>query len=1278
MSRVFVFIVFLVFPVFPATLPGITQTTSTERIIKWYRTELPAIPENNRSEPQTRIKYLRLPGNHDRNTHFDLPIYNELIIAPGYYPESSIEIADMRFEELDNIDYVFINRIKNIDNSIGVEQKWVITRGEPALQLSFLPLRVNPSTGRAEKLTSFSFRFKESEVITRPSGTGTKQSYTSNSLLNSGQWVKIRTTKDGIYRLTYSDLEQMGFASPSNIRIFGNTNRMLPKMAGEPRPVDLNEISIFISSGEGGAFSRGDYILFYGQGPESWEYNELSGMFEYERHLYSAGNYYFITSSGSAGETVRQKETPVSVPNRQTEEFDDYDFHEEEIVNLLKSGRQWFGEHFRVRTSYDFSFSFPNAVSNSEAKLKWQVASRSPVATSFSLVHNSTAVDQLILPSVNPGSEISDYAAVRKGWTSFNITGDNTVLTVNYAQNTASAEGWLDYLLLNVRRSLIMTGNQMHFRDTRSVGEGAVTQFRLSGAGGDIRIWDVTDPLNAASLATEFSDGSAYIIDETSGLNQYIAFYGDNYLEPEIIGPVPNQNLHGTGRTDMVIVTHPDFISQAAQLATHRQKNDGLEVLVATPEQIYNEFSSGKPDITAIRDFMKMLYDRAESEPEMPRYLLLFGKGSYDNRPGNPSAMNFIPTYQSPNSIRPTQSFVSDDFYGLLDDGEGEFEGLVDIGTGRLPVSSPEQAQAVVNKIINYNTAGKKGDWQNILSFIGDDGDNNIHMRDADILAEGVKSNYPVYNIEKIYLDAWPKIGTSLGQRYPGVNQAISERIRKGSLIINYTGHGNELRLADENIIDINDVLSWNNRDRQPVFMTATCEFSRFDNPERVSAGEMLLLNPDGGGIALFSTTRLVYATPNFFLNQNFYRFILERYYSGREMRLGDVMRLTKINSGSGINKRNFTLLGDPSMKLAIPDYRIEVTSINESPVSETPDTLRALGKVTVSGRIVTSGGVPADDFNGVVYHTVYDKKLASTTLGNDGSTPFSYSSRSNVIYKGKASVTSGIYSFSFIVPKDIAYHFGNGKISSFAADGLSDAAGYYKNVIIGGSDPDAQVDSRGPEIELYMNDQNFVSGGMTDQNPRLIAYLTDSSGINTVGSGIGHDITLLINNDPSTLLVLNDYYVADADSYQSGKIEYQFSDLEPGNYNLKLKAWDVFNNSSETGIEFQVAESARLTLRNVFNYPNPFTQNTTFHFEHNRPDNPMDLLIQIFTVAGRLVKTIDASVHTPGFKPEPVPWDGKDDYGDRIGRGVYIYRLRLRSADGETAEKYEKLVILK
>jgi hypothetical protein len=1259
-------------------LPVNAQVSRIVRTISWHdASDHPPSPPAY----QQYQRHLYFDGNKTGEISEGLPVYGDLLFEPGYYPGYKVTLTDMQFEPLTGKELRELKNAGIIGSEIELRQEWHMVRGNPALSVSFVPVRRNPLTGTIEKLISFSYSFVQQDPPFKSLDSPLAQLYPGNSVLSTGTWVMVKTTEDGIYRLTYNDLVDMGIPNPANVRVFGNGNRMLPKDNTAAMVTDLIENRIYVSSGSG-VFGPGDYILFYGQGPVSWDLNQVTGIFEHRQHLYSDGSFYFITSSSGGKGRIETRNAPSQQAAIFIEEFDDYQFHQQRLRNLVSSGREWRGEEFKGVTTRTFSFTFPNLNTERQVRLKWKATARSPVASSFVAIHNSSVVDQLNLARVVMGSKTTAYADEKEGTASFTATGNRIDLSIRYNQGTPSAEGWLDYILLNARRSLAMTGSQMHFRDRLTAGDGRVGEFRISNTPTAVRVWDVTDPFDIAEVSTARSGSVTVFRESTARLNQYIAFTGSGYLRPEMIGRVNNQDLHAIRSTDLVIVSHPDFLAAASRLADHRRKNDGLRVVIVTPQQVYNEFSSGKPDLSSIRNFMKMLYTRAADESEMPRYLLLFGKGTNDNRPGNPSGLNFIPTFQSRNSIHPVLSFVSDDFFGLLDEGEGELpggnnlQGLLDIGVGRLPVTTPEQANAVVNKIIGYES--HSGDWQNYLCFIGDDGDFNLHMEQADILAERVRSVYPVFNIEKLYLDAWPRIGTSVGQRFPGVNNAISERIRKGALIINYTGHGNELRLADENIIDVNDVRSWRNNDRLPVFMTATCDFSRFDDPARVSAGEWAFLNPSGGAIAMFSTTRLVYAYENFLLNQSFYRFILEKQHNGREMRLGDVMRLTKNDTPGSLNKRNFVLLGDPSMELAIPEYRVGYTTINETPVTQPSDTLKALSKITITGEITDEYNNRLNNFNGIVYNTIFDKINQVTTLGNDGSTRMTFETRNNIIYKGKSSATGGTFSFSFIVPRDIAYHYGPGKISSFASNGQSAASGFFKEIIVGGSNPDAAEDNEGPVIELFINDRNFISGGITNQSPRLLAFLSDSSGINTVGTGIGHDITLTLNNDPNSLIVLNEYYSADPDSYQFGTIEYPFSDLKEGNYNIRLKAWDVHNNSSEAALDFTVSKSSEFLVDRVFNYPNPFTGYTAFHFEHNRPDTSIDVLIQVFTVTGRLVKTLQTSINGTGFKPDPIPWDGLDDYGDRIGRGVYIYRIRLRTADGQTAEKYERLVILK
>jgi hypothetical protein len=677
-----------------------------------------------------------------------------------------------------------------------------------------------------------------------------------------------------------------------------------------------------------------------------------------------------------------------------------------------------------------------------------------------------------------------------------------------------------------------------------------------------------------------------------------------------------------------------------------------------------------------------MIYDRANNDDELPQYLLLFGDGSYKNK-GNTD--DLILTYQTSNSVGEVKSIVTDDYYGLLDNNEGEIYGLLDIGIGRFPVNSQKEAQLMVDKVKNYYSKQNMGRWRKKICFFSDDqnGDRiegNTHMSGANALATSIESNYPAFDITKVYLDAFRQVSSSTGDRYPDAKQRVNEIVNSGVLIFNYTGHGGELGLTHEQVLSVNDAISWNNQDKLSLFVTASCEVSRFDEAELVSFGEHILLNEQGGGIALFSTTRLVYANQNDLLNQQFFNFVLEHGTNNKKYTLGDIVRLAKTNIGTSNteNKRKFALLGDPALRLVYPERNVATTKINNQDISQYIDTISALEKVTIEGRVEDTSGNLLSGFNGIVYPVVFDKETQITTLKNDGGdTPFNFKTRDNILFKGKASVTNGNFSFQFIVPKDISYNYGFGKISYYADNNTLDLRGNYDSIIIGGSNSNAPADTTGPTIELYLNDKNFVSGSVTDENPVLLAYVSDSNGINTVSQGIGHGISAVLEGSNTLNIDLNSYYESEIDEYQSGKIEYPFHNLKAGNYTLTVKIWDVYNNSAQKSIEFTVKKSSELKLDHVLNYPNPFTTQTSFYFEHNQPNHSMDVLIQIFTISGKLVKTIKKTISPEGYRVGPIEWDGLDDFGDKIGRGVYIYRLSVR-CNNKTAEKIEKLVILR
>ena len=856
----------------------------------------------------------------------------------------------------------------------------------------------------------------------------------------------------------------------------------------------------------------------------------------------------------------------------------------------------------------------------------------------------------------------------------------------------------------------------MTFRDYRCIGANAVSQFNLQSTSSTLRIWNVTDQFNISEQQTTFASNNYSFSIVTDTLKQFIAFDSTaSYRIPSFVGQLANQNLHAMNPSqssssppepaDYIIIAPQGFLGQAQQLAQLHNKYEHLSSVIVTPDQIYNEFSSGVQDIMAIRQFVRMYYKTFTSRP--PQYLLLLGTGSYrqkDRYDANNTVL--VPTFETYNSWSHIQSKTGDDFFAFLDDNEGSISpdgipvGLIDIGVGRLVVKNSSEATGVTNKIIQYykrveptssccdQATQNTPDWRNWISLIADDanpgssGEDDFFFQQEGIAAS-IQQGAPTYNIDKIYEDAYQVESVPGGRRYPDVNTAINNRVAKGALIMGYSGHGDVLELSHEEIITLVQIQQWSNITNMPLFFTATCEFSRYDDPTLESAGEQILLNPNGGGIGLFTTTRVAYTSDGWSLGPYFYAAAIDSMVNGKRPTLGDIIRITKADPARS-GYLHFALLGDPALTLSYPKQNTSQVKVNAH--AYTPnvnDTLSALGKYTVTGYVSNAAGSKANTFNGNIYISVFDKPSLLTTLNNSQNTPvssyiFNFFQQKSVLYKGKATVTNGDFSFTFIVPKDIMYNFGNGKISYYAQQNDTlDAAGYYGQIIIGGTSNTPIVDKQGPGIKLFMNDDKFVSGGTTNQNPFIYAMLTDSSGVNTTGNGLGHDITAILDANTPHEVVLNDYYQADVNKYQSGKILYQLHSLSNGNHTLSLKVWDVMDNSSTTSTDFVVAQNAQMALTHVLNYPNPFTTSTKFFVEHNQSCDFLNIEVQIFTITGKLIKTISQTVENQGFRTDGINWDGRDDYGDKLARGVYIYKVTVKNSEGSKADKIEKLVIL-
>ncbi len=1258
-----------------------------------------------REEKYLETDFMRLLSFEGAQYAFEdafLPRYFQKVELPSDVDQFSATIINAKYELLSDNEIFAIKDPSKIIPSISIRSNVLRSKGNKSGMVSFIPLRKNPSTGQVEKLISFDLQLN---VLNASRSSVRANTYASNSVLKTGDWYKIAIAGDGIYKIDRVFLENLGFdvanLDPRNIRIYGNGGVMLPELSSATHSDDLLESAIFVQGESDGVFDASDYILFYGKATVGWEHDSLTTCpeFQHIEHLYADSAFYYITADLGLGKRIQDVASSSASPTHVVSSFDDYAYHENENVNFIKTGRQWFGELFDNISSYNFSFSFPNIVTTSPVSVKVALASRLVNSSSSSnanyAINSGSGSATLSIPSVD-GSLYTDYARTSSLCYSYNSS--TPVITVNISKQTANATGWLDYIIVNARRNLIMSGAQMKFRDTQSAGLGNIAQYNLTSST-PVTIWNITDMNNVSNQIPVISGTNYQFVIPTDSINEFVAFSSSSFLLPQKVGKVENQDLHGIGPKDYIIVTHSNFYNEAAQLALFHESNDTLSTIVVTTQQIYNEFSSGTRDASAIRNFVKMFYDRATTAAEYPKYLLLFGDGSYENRRDYSGNTNFIPTYQSFNSTIMTQSYVSDDYFGLLDDGEGLFTSdAVDIGIGRFPVKSKAEAISCINKVFTYTkkgfdyaavadacTSGSAssspfGDWRNVISFVADDEDGGLHQKDADKLATLVDTTYINYNIDKVYLDAFVQETTPGGERYPAAKEAVNKRFEKGCLIWNYTGHGGELGLAHERLVEVSDVNSWTNINNLPLVFTATCEFTRYDDPERTSAGEMVFLNPSGGAIAMFSTVRVVFAGPNFLLNQEFYK-ALETPVNGKKPTLGDLYYYMKNQPiGTALNSRNFTLVGDPALRLAYPKYDVSTDSINSIAITSTSlDTIKALSTITISGFVRDGSNNVITGFNGVLYPTVYDKTQNVNTLSNDGSAtpPFTFKLQKNVLYKGKVSVTNGYFKYSFIVPKDILYNYGIGRISYYVQNGSDDGRGNYEKIIIGGTDNNAPVDSKGPEVNLYLNDDKFVFGGITDETPDLYAKVKDDNGVNTVGNGIGHDITAILDANTDNSIVLNDYYQADLNSYKTGTIRYPFSTLSEGQHTLTLKVWDVYNNSSQTYTEFVVAKSADLALAHVLNYPNPFTTKTAFYFEHNQCCQTLEVELQVFTISGKLVKTITDFVTAEGNRSDPIYWDGRDDFGDKIGKGVYIYKLKVKNSVGSSAEQIEKLVIL-
>ncbi|PMD96751.1 hypothetical protein BWI97_11320 [Siphonobacter sp. BAB-5405] len=1074
------------------------------------------------------------------------------------------------------------------------------------------------------------------------------QSQGQASVLAEGSWLKIGVTKDGVYKLDAAQLRKAGWSTvdPLQLRLYGNGGAALPQPNAIPRQRDLRENALWITGDTDGRLDVEDGIYFYGTSPHEIRLDTLTGRFSHALNPYTDTTYYFLTRS-TQGSPKRLTTAPLLTQGTSLTSYDDYLFHENEEINRVTSGRNWYGEVFYVTSERTIPFKIPGALPNTPYQLTSATMGYSSVATQFSLKVNGQPLGSQTIPATSydrydfKGMEV----ATTFPGTIPALPADGTfAVTLTYNRNgDNAAQGALNYLGLQVQRSLSWLDQGFRFRSLASRTLPQV-QMTLANAPASLQIWEVS----GSNIQQMTLRNGTFGYTPAGRIHEFVAFLPEQALTPASILPTGNQNLQQQNTPQLLIITPPAFRSEAERLAAFRQSHDQLTPLVVSTTEVYNEFSSGRQDPTALRDFIRQL---AEQQPGTLQYVLLFGDATFDYKNIlQENQGSYVPTYESRESLHPIYSYSSDDYFAFLENTEGEWpetyagDHTLDVGIGRLPVKTLTEARQMVDKLIHYEGATTRGPWQSRLSFVADDGDFNIHTQDAERLVNLAAAT--PYHSEKIYLDAYPQTGSGTDQKSPQAQAALANAVREGRLMIAFAGHGGVSGWTQEQILSLRDILGWRNYDRLPLLLTATCEFGRYDNPGVVSGAELALLSAQGGAIALLTTTRPVFASSNALVSEAFMKAAFQP-VNGQMPRLGDIFRQTKNNSLAGRVNRNFSLLGDPSMRLAYPQDSIQLVY---------PDTLRAGAEVTIRGTV---------PFDGTAWIEVYDQARSYQTLG-DENPKFTYQDRKSLLYRGTAPIRSGAFSTRFVVPHSLNAGIGRGVVHVYANSNSATALG-IGHPWVGGIALQPVTDLEPPVLRLYMNDEQFQSGGTTDANPTLLAFLSDDTGL----SYTENQPMLATLNDTLTLN-LNTYFTAtDA---RSGQIRYPFRNLPQGLYQLQVQAFDGFGKKSQQSLQFSVQPYTKRNLRSVRAMPNPFRERVRFTFEHEFQDDDTEITFYLYDLTGRLL-------HQQTFQSysTPSPYEDLQLENSELNTGLYIYRIFVRSlTTGLTASGSGKISHIK
>jgi len=1120
----------------------------------------------------------------------------------------------------------------------------------------------------------------------------------TNSVLSSGDWYKIEIKdnesggSEGIYKLTKSFLEGSGMSlsgvDPRTIKIYGNGGNYLPEDLLSPRPQDLQELAVYAEGENDGTFDANDYILFYGRSINSWKYNTASNVYDHYVNFYSASNYYWICirTSGNGRRMAVQNSENVSnplVPSSFTEKL----FYEPEKNNLLDEGTLWLSENKKSGGVFTWNNTLTGLESNSSIFYRIKPASRCPDGNTNNMLlkEDNSTVSEVNFPMGTVGSGFGDW--IWTATTAFYINqsqktnGEQSSFKATYYASTNDADGYIDWMEIQYKRRLnSATNDYIHFDSPNQTG---TVQYNVSPfSNNSIKIFDATrhDTVKIIQPLSSSSNGVSFERNETQGiLSNYLVTGPGGYKTPTGISQkIPNQNIKGSyiSGASFIIITPSNFLAAANRLKSKREAGgpgnpNYLKTEIFTVDQIYNEFSGGVLDAVALRDFIKYAY---ENWQEKPAFVCLFGDGDFDYKNIFGTGNNYVPPFEhSDPNINQVAGFTSDDFF--VDVVNDPFQ-VPDLSVGRICARSLDNANQYLDKIDCYEDPHSNGYWKNRMIFCADDGytggidEGDVHTAQCEELAENTTGQYTPQTIDKtkIYLVLYPPVITSQGRRKPAVNADIIKYWNEGSIDIHYTGHGSPEVWAHEYVLEKDVVLSQlNNTCKYPFVTIASCDMAKFDNPLSQSAAELFAMTPLKGSIGTLAASRPVYGSEN----QRLMKFVFNQLYAHRDTlllqkRFGEAIFLAK-QPVYGLNEKKFILICDPTARVQIPRFESRVDSIS----GLSNDTMRALSKIKIYGSIINPDSSLWSNYNGKIFLKIFDVTRQISIFDENG-LPFNFKLAGGIIYSGTQTISNGKWSIEYIVPKDISYLNQNGKLINYFYNDQADGSSLYTNFIVGGINPNAAVDTTGPKISLFLNNRNFRSGDIVNQNFKLIGDFFDESGINTTGT-IGHKIEATLDNNLNNKFDLTTFYNSDS-SYKSGSLEFGFSSISIGRHNMKVTVWDTYNNASEGSIDFDVSSSSSLQVTNVYNFPNPFRNNTSFTFQHNYP-NPINVKIKVYTVAGRLIKEIDHDNISDKFVS--IDWNGKDEDGETLSNGVYIYKLIVTS-DQSNVTSVGKLAVLK